>query len=169
MSNQEARRNVLKKLLMAAVTGAAIGAPLKALAQSSGGDLTRYVTMVRLQQDAIKINNIKKSETDPSIKAHISSRLDRKIDQVLTFAMNNFTADDYKSPEAYRACKDLFNGQFASVDTMSVEGLQQLLDVIVPVAVARHLLARERVTFNPHHVKSWNRFSDRYQDVILAA
>jgi len=39
----------------------------------------------------------------------------------------------------------------------------------VPIAVARYLLARERITFDARGMKSWDEFTDRYKDLILAA
>jgi len=164
------RRNALKALLKAAITGTALAA--SSMAQAQGFGLNKYAEMVRLQQDTIAFHLAIKDRMDMqggSLRTNDSygNAIAGKIDNVLGYSMDNFTGDT-KSAAALEECSKLFNDQ-NYIDTLSEEGLKRCMEVIVPVAVARTLLAKYRITFDPKKVNNWGRFSDLYQDMILAA
>lgn len=155
------RRNFFKGLLGAVVAGTALTASQVATAQILG--LNKYVEMVRLQKDVIAFNKLARTGERVAHEAMMSP----KIDFLLGFAMDNFTGD-VSSPEALAATKQIFSGaEFCN--TLDEAKLREILEVVIPIAVARNLLAVQRVQFNPHGMVNWNRFSSKYQDLILAA
>lgn len=160
------RRKLIKDILTAVAGGVALGATSSAAAKAFGMD--KYAKMVRLQADLIAMHKLVATPTrTPEQRDLYNAMLNPKVDTVLTFAMDNFTGDE-KSAEAFAACKQIFNGR-EFCDTLDEDKLKEILEVVVPVAVARNLLAYHRITFDPKKVGSWDRFSDKYQDMILAA
>jgi hypothetical protein len=163
------RRTALKALLKAAITGTALTAT-GAAAQVFGPN--KYQEVLRLQQDIIAFHLAVKDRMDMQggnihTNASYQEKITPKIDHLLGYSMDHFTGDT-TSQEAKDACDMVFN-RWNEVDAMSEAGLRKLAEVIIPVAIARNLLARYRVTFNPSKTNNWDRFSDRYQDLILAA
>lgn len=47
--------------------------------------------------------------------------------------------------------------------------LRTMAERVIPIAVMRELLNRERLRFNPSGMASWKEFSDRFQSVILGS
>lgn len=167
------RRNLLKNILRAAITGVALTATQSTAAAALG--LNKYAEMVRLQKDAITTHKhlIRIEEgTGPlwsrTIRApHYNFVMSDKIDHLLGFAMDNFQGDT-KSKEAQEETSKIFNDR-GYCDTLDENSLRQIMEVVVPIAIARRLLAVERIQFNPSGMKNWDRFSDNYQDLILGA
>jgi hypothetical protein len=160
------RREILKNILKAAITGAALGAT-ESFAKAAG--LNKYAEMVRMQQDVIAIHKLMiEKTTGPYYRdERYMETMSPKVDNILTFSMANFTGD-YHSAEAFEECRKLFNDRDYA-DTMTEEGLKKIFEVVVPVAVMRNLLAKHKVTFSPSGMKSWNDFATRYQAMILQA
>ncbi len=160
------RRKLIKDILTAVAGGVALGATSSAAAKAFGMD--KYAKMVRLQADLIATHKLVATDwKDAEKRAHYNAMISPKVDTVLTYAMDNFTGDE-KSAEAFAACSQIFKGR-EFCDTLDEDKLKEILEVVVPVAVARNLLAYHRVTFDPKKVSSWDKFSDKYQDMILAA
>lgn len=165
------RREALLTILKMMTTGVVLAGTTAAFAKVLTPEDQKYVTMVNLQISAIAQWK-SYGELNWKEPAHAELRNTRTtamapiIDTLLGFAMDNFTGDT-TSPEAFQATSDLFNRR-ANLDTLSVDELKKFLEVIVPIAVARYLLAIERISFNPATMKNWDRFSDKYQDLILA-
>ncbi len=160
------RREILKNIFKAAIAGAAMGA-LEGAAKAAG--LNKYATMVRLQQDVIAFHTLMKDKVEGPVylNPQYQEVMNPKIDTLLSFSMENF-AGDYKSKEAFEECRKMFADR-NYMDTMTEEGLRKILEVVIPVAVMRHLLAFQRISFNPTGMKSWDDFVDRYQKMILAS
>ena len=160
------RRKLLKNILAAVAGGVALGATSSAAAKAFGMD--KYATMVRLQANLIATHKLVATDwKDAEKRVHYNAMIGPKVDTVLTFAMDNFTGDT-KSAEAFAACRQVFEGR-EFCDTLDEDKLREILEVVIPVAVARNLLAYHRITFDPRNVASWDKFSDKYQDMILAA
>lgn len=166
------RRNFFKGLISAVVAGTALTASQIATAQGFG--FGKYAEMVRLQQDAIAFHLAIKDRngcnhggrrlhTNGSYKFHMSN----KVDHILGFAMDNFKGDTTSS-EAMDECSKIFADRDYA-DTLTEAGLKRILEVVIPIAVARTLLAKYRIQFDPRSMKNWDRFSDTYQDLILRA
>ena len=68
---------------------------------------------------------------------------------------------------AFQQVRALFKAGY--VDTLDEDALKELLIAVVPVAVMRNLLARQKVSFNPKLVTGWDEFVDLYADAILQA
>lgn len=159
------RRDILKGILKAAITGVALSGATAAAAQTMG--LNKYAKMVQLQVFTIKLHNEIRGDSLRPVRFHPRcGEIAASMEQVLSFSMEHFTGDA-TSPEAFEACREVFQNR--DLDTMSEEGLKQIMEVVVPVAVARNLLAVHRISFDPKHVKSWDQFSDRYSKMILQA
>lgn len=162
------RREILKNILAAVVGGVALSATTATAAKALGWD--KYSVLVRKQKDIIALDKLMKDKSGTSRSGRISGyseMMSPKIDDLLGFSMDNFTGD-VTSPEAYEACAQIFKGR-EFCNTLDVDALKQILEVVIPIAVARNLLAYYRITFDPHGMVNWDRFSDRYQDLILAA
>lgn len=164
------RRSFFKGLLGAVATGVALTASQTAAADLLG--LNKFAEMIRLQQDAIVTHLAIKDRTDMTggstyTDSTYKAVMPGKIDHLLGYAMDNFKGDT-KSAEALEECSKIFNDRNYA-DTMSEDGLRKILEVVVPVAVARNLLAVHRITFNPSGMQNWDRFSDLYQEMILKA
>lgn len=166
------RRNFFKGLLGAVATGVALTASQTAAADLLG--LNKYAEMVRLQQDVIALHTSVLARVDTSKNryaytddAMYKAEMPNKIDHLLGYAMDNFKGDA-NSAEALEECRKIFNDRNYA-DTMSEDGLRKILEVIVPIAVARNLLAVNRIMFDPNKMQNWDRFSDLYTAMILQA
>lgn len=160
------RRNFFKGLLGAVVAGTALTASQEAAAQLFG--FNKYAEMVRLQQDVIALNTQARGDTRYVSSNHpLFNEIGQRTDRLLGYAMDNFQGDT-TAPEMLAGCKELFNNG-AAFDTMSEAGLRSIVEALIPVAVARNLLAVQRVSFNPKGMVNWTRFANKYQDLILAA
>jgi hypothetical protein len=156
------RRSFFRGLIQTVVAGAALSVTQEAAAMALG--LNKFAEVIRLQQDVIATNLLVKAQEGDRLPGIML--VTEKMDKVLIFAMDHFTGDT-KSPEAYAATREIFRNR--NLDTLSEEGLREILEVVVPVAVARTLLASHRINFRAQETTTWNRFCDRYQDLILRA
>jgi len=158
------RREIIKNILTAVVSGAALTAGTVTAAKALGWD--KYSQMVRKQKDLLTLHYMMKDkEAGSTYSQGYREMVTPKVDDVLGFAMENFQGD-VTSPEAYAATRQIFKGR-EFCDTLDVEKLKEIMEVVVPIAVARNLLAYHRVTFDPKNMASWNEFSDKYSDLIL--
>jgi hypothetical protein len=154
------RRNILKAILAAAVSGAVLSGSSSAAAQALG--LNKYATLIDLQQDVLTIQAQNKDAGIPD-----RERVDFAVDKVLGFAMANFDGDA-SSTEAFEATSKIFNCK-EYCDTLNEAQLRSILEVVVPIAVMRNLLSRHRIHFDPRVTTNWDAFANKYQELILAA
>lgn len=163
------KRETLQKIALAILGGTALAAiPVGVYARDKS--ITRYVKTISLQQEVLVAHKLGDPTDSPEVKEFIGDNVCSRMNVLIEFMLKNFAkGKDTKSEEAYAECSRLFRTNKADLETMSVEGLKQWLDVMVPVVVLRRLLAHERVYFNSKKVPAWNQFSDLYRDTILAA
>lgn len=85
-------------------------------------------------------------------------------DDLFNYMLDNLAAPTNSDVERNEV-RRLFNTREAQQELRNVP--PTLLDVGIVVAVARELMAIQRINLNPDHMKSWSRFANLYQDLIL--
>jgi len=174
----------MRRELLLAILGAVVGgtAVVVTRAQECDPVIGRYVKVIRLQkklyatnQRARALREKMQARGERVFYSHQSStdtplgkfyaRINREADDVLRFAMDNFTGP--QDDEATWQVDDLFARRLQP-DTMTVEGLQKLLDVVIPVAIAKHMLSKERVLLNTMKMTQFDLFAQRYKEIILS-
>ena len=92
-----------------------------------------------------------------------------QMDELLGFMLQQFTTGNLESQEARDQVSSFFRGGREYYDTLDIDVLERLMEVVIPVAVARNLLSSHRISFNPLEVENWNAFADKYAAIILDA
>jgi len=162
------RRTIIKNILVAAVGGVALSAGTTAAAKHLGWD--KYAQMVRKQKNLLSLHYAMMKKADGSRvygSPGYREMMTPKVDELLGFAMDNFQGDT-TSADAFEATRQIFKGR-EFCDTLDVEKLKEIMEVVIPIAVARNLLAYHRIAFDPKGATNWAEFANRYQDLILQA
>ncbi len=180
--------------ILAALTGGVAGAVAGSIASVAitrqminDPDFGRYAKVVKLQQTlyatnrklaaqreacraALEAKGVKTAlyaaSHEPKVVA-LTNLLNKQADAVLAYSMANFSGT--QSQEAYYQVGDLLDG-YLKIDTLSVAELQTILDEVVPVAIAKHMLSVEKCrvsTWGPGSMKNFDAFAVRYRDMIL--
>lgn len=101
---------------------------------------------------------------DPKAKA-MKLSINMLVDEMIIFMMKNFDDGSEISQEAGYLCSDMFEG-WIKFDTMSIEGLQAIIDVVIPTAVLRHVI-QQKVQIDTLIAKEFVTFAMRYKDMIM--
>lgn len=102
--------------------------------------------------------------TDPKAKA-MKVRINQIVDEMITFTMAAFDDGSDIAQEAGYLCSDMFEG-WIKFDTMSIEGLQAIIDVVIPTAVLRHII-QQKVQVDTMLAKNFDLFAWRYKNMIM--
>ena len=168
---------ILAALTGGAIAGAAAGATAsmvitrKMLADKENG---RYAKVIKLQQKLFATNQRLRAKiydagiSDPQLAYHLRKTAREQItlqaDMVLRYVMDNFSGP--QDNEAHYMVDDMFNGR-VKLETMTIDGLKKILDEVIPVAIAKHMLSYEKVMLDTCLSKEFDGFAHRYRDIIL--
>lgn len=173
--------------ILTALTAGAVGGAATTVAITrkmlTDKEIGRYAKIIQLQQKLYTTNKREKTKLNALMDREkaknpkfFNSRavLDaRKVatgkitvlaDDVLRFAMANFSGP--QDDEAQYYVGDFFAGCI-SYDTMTIDGLKKILDEVIPIAIAKHMLGREKVMLDTSHSVEFDEFVRRYKDIIL--
>jgi hypothetical protein len=173
---------MLLSILGAVIAGGTVSFSKSALAREP--DLDRYVRVISLQRDlydhanAIRLKiqqetgRLMIGDGGEKLPAWITddvagdNSITTKSDELFGYMLLAFPHNGETTIEHEMLCSDFFEKRL-NPDTMTVEGLQSVLPVIVPVIVARRILTMERISFNILNMKNWQDFVNKYQRMLL--
>jgi len=158
---------MIKNFLKALVAGENLS---EALAHARLLDTDVYSVVVEKQIEIIEtFHNYQTDAHDQNLSRRLV--MGPLMEDLMAFLMQEFAngpiTTDPKN-KAFQQVQELFDRR-DFIDTLDEDALKKLLLVVVPVAVMRNLLARQRIQFDPSTTPSWRVFVDKYADAILAA
>lgn len=156
-----------RKFLKGLITGAVA---LSAASLSAAGITDdRYVRLVKQQEELIELNRSLHDPSQPwAVKSAAFTPGFANLLRTLHYDFDGTAELAEEWDTMLSKTSRIFRGEL-NIDTLSTDELRQHENCIVCIAVMRHLLAKERMVFDPSKCTHWRTFADRYADVIIAA
>lgn len=169
------RRSFFRVLVTAVAAGTLASTPALAIAPANSPDLEPIAETIRMYQELVAFNKLQQAaiasrynDRQPLYAKSVQEREDwreytnavgSKFGQLLSYTMEQFgdgscTAEDVKTIFSYR-------------EPLTVELLRRLPRGVIPVTVAKYVLAYDKMPMNSNLITVWHEFSTKYAPLLF--
>jgi hypothetical protein len=167
-----------------AILGAVLGGSALPASVLANPVYDKYTKVIKLQQNILDVTNsfagqklvYQKYKNIPWKVSHITIAISPSIDELFDFLFANF--DGEQTPEAYAQTRSIFVNTYdnkgnivipkLNVNTLDVNELKQVLDVVIPIIIVKNLITVYRVPIDSQLNDGFGIFTGKYRNMIMA-